>query len=181
MIRHVRPKYACKKCEGLESGHPVKCAPLPPQLIERGIATPGLLAFILVSKFCNAIPFYRQEKQFERVGIELPRGDFFNWAVQVGRRCDALMQIFLDQIRVGPVVQMDETRLQVMNAQGRADTAQSFMWVLRGGPPDKPVMVYRYHPSRSASIPLEYLRETTRGSSRPTAMTATRKWALCLA
>ncbi len=56
---------------------------------------------------------------------------------------------------------MDETRLQVMNEQGRADTAQSFMWVLRGGPPEKPVILYRYHPSRSVCIPFEYLRGYT--------------------
>jgi transposase len=157
VIRSVRPKYACKACEGFECGHPVKIAPLPAQIIERGIATPGLLAYILVSKFCDAIPFYRQERQFERIGIELPRGDFCNWAVQVGRRCDPLIEIFLAAIRAGPMAQMDETRLQVMKEAGRADTAQSFMWVLRGGPPGNPVIVYRYHPSRSASIPLQYL------------------------
>ncbi len=67
------------------------------------------------------------------------------------------MQIFLDEIRAGPVVQMDETRVQVMKELERPDTAQSFMWVMRGGPPGKPVIVYRYHPSRSASIPLQYL------------------------
>ena len=115
------------------------------------------MAYILVSKFCDAIPFYRQEKQFARIGIELPRGDFCNWAVQAGRRCDPLIQIFLDEIRTGPVAQMDETRLQVMKELGRADTARSYMWVMRGGPPGKPVIVYRYHPSRSASIPLQYL------------------------
>ncbi len=153
----IRPKYACSKCEGLESDHPVKIAPIPPQIIEKGIATPGLLAYILVSKFCDAIPFYRQEKQFARIGIELPRSDFCNWTAQVGRQCDPLMEIFLEQIRAGPVVQMDETRVQVMKEVGRADTSQSFMWVLRGGPPGKPVLVYRFHPSRSASIPLQYL------------------------
>jgi len=158
VIRHIRLKYACKECEGLESEHPVKIAPMPPQIVEKGIATPGLLAFILVSKFCDAIPFYRQEKQFARIGIELPRGDFCNWAAQVGRMCDPLMEIFLDEIRAGPVVQMDETRVQVMKEVGRADTSQSFMWVLRGGPPDKPVLVYRYHPSRNSSIPLQYLK-----------------------
>lgn len=158
VIRHIRPKYACKRCEGHGEEHPVKSAPMPPQLIERGIATPGLLAFILTSKFCDAVPFYRQERQFERIGIELPRGDFCNWAVAVGRKCDPLMQIFLDEIRAGPVVQMDETRLQVMKEHGRADTAQSYMWVLRGGPPHKPVILYRYHPTRSAAVPLEYLR-----------------------
>lgn len=54
-------------------------------------------------------------------------------------------------------MQMDETRVQVMKERGRADSAQSFMWVMRGGPPGKPVIVYRYHPSRSAAIPLQYL------------------------
>ena len=157
VIRHVRPKYACKKCEGLDSAHPVKIAPVPVQIIEKSIATPGLLAFVLVSKFCDAIPFYRQERQFARIGIDLPRGDFCNWTAQAALRCDPLMELFLDEIRAGPVMQMDETRVQVMKELGRADTAQSFMWVMRGGPPGKPVIVYRYHPSRSAAIPLQYL------------------------
>ena len=157
VIRHIRPKYACKKCEGLDSLHPVKIAPVPAQIIDKSIVTPGLLAFVLVSKFCDAIPFYRQEKQFARIGIELPRGDFCNWAVQAAGQCDSLMELFLDEIRAGPVMQMDETRVQVMKELGRADSAQSFMWVMRGGPPGKPVIVYRYHPSRSAAIPLQYL------------------------
>ena len=157
VIRHVRPKYACKKCEGQDSVHPVKIAPVPAQIIEKSIATPGLLAFVLVSKFCDAIPFYRQETQFARIGIDLPRGDFCNWTAQAALQCDPLMELFLDEIRAGPVMQMDETRVQVMKELGRADTAQSFMWVMRGGPPAKPVIVYRYHPSRSAAIPLQYL------------------------
>src|SRR5208337_3876817 len=144
-------------CEGLDSVHPVKIAPVPAQIIEKSIATPGLLAFVLVSKFCDAIPFYRQETQFARIGIDLPRGDFCNWTAQAALQCDPLMELFLDEIRAGPVMQMDETRVQVMKELGRADTAQSFMWVMRGGPPEKPVIVYRYHPSRSAAIPLQYL------------------------
>jgi transposase len=135
----------------------VKIAPVPAQIIEKSIATPGLLAFVLVSKFCDAIPFYRQETQFARIGIDLPRGDFCNWTAQAALQCDPLMELFLDEIRAGPVIQMDETRVQVMKELGRADTAQSFMWVMRGGPPEKPVIVYRYHPSRSAAIPLQYL------------------------
>jgi transposase len=159
VIRHIRPKYACKKCEGLNSPQAVKIAPVPPQIIPKSIASPGLLAYVLVSKFCDAIPFYRQEKQFRRIGIELSRVDFSHWAIQVARQCDPLIQIFLEQIRAGPVVQMDETRLQVMKELGRADTAQSFMWVIRGGPPENPLIVYRYHPSRSAKIPLQYLED----------------------
>lgn len=157
VIRHVRPKYACKNCEGLEDEHPVKIAPMPPQIVDKGIATPGLLAYVLVSKFCDAIPFYRQETLFRRIGVELSRTDFCNWAIQAGRAADPLMQIFLDEIRAGPVAQMDETRLQVMKERDRADTTKSWMWVMRGGPPQAPVILYRYHPSREARIPLEYL------------------------
>ncbi len=159
VIRHIRPKYACKKCEGTESEQAVKIAPVPPQIIPKSIATPGLLAYVMVSKFCDAIPFYRQEKLFRRIGIELSRVDFCNWAIQVARQCDPLIEVFLDEIRAGPVVQMDETPLQVMKELGRANTMKSYMWVMRGGPPENPVIVYRYHPTRGAKIPLGYLSE----------------------
>jgi len=159
VIRHIRPKYACKECEGAQSEHPVKIAPVPAQIIEKGIATPGLLAFILVGKFCDAIPFYRQEKQFARIGVELSRVDFCHWAAEAALKCDPLIEIFLEQIRAGPVIQMDETRVQVMNELGRADTTLSYMWVMRGGPSETPLLLFRYHPSRSASIPLQYLSD----------------------
>jgi transposase len=156
VIRYVRPKYACKKCEAAQS---MKIAPVAAQIIEKGIVTAGLLAFILVAKFCDAIPFYRQEKQFARIGVELSRADFCHWAAEAALKCDPLIQIFIEEIRAGPVVQMDETRVQVMNELERANTAQSFMWVMRGGPPEAPLILFRYHPSRSASIPLEYLSD----------------------
>jgi len=159
VIRHIRPKYACKKCDGAKSEQAVKIAPVPPQIIPKSIVTPGLLAYVLVGKFCDAIPFYRQEKQFSRIGIELSRVDFSNWAIQVARQCDPLVEILLNEVRAGPVVQMDETRLQVMKELGRANTNKSFMWVIRGGPPESPVILYRYHPSRSGKIPLQYLSE----------------------
>ena len=92
-IRHIRPKYACKKCEAAES---MKIAPAPAQIIEKSIVTPGLLAFILVAKFCDAIPFYRQEKQFARIGVELSRADFCHWAMEAAGKCDALIEIFIE-------------------------------------------------------------------------------------
>ena len=93
VIRHVRPKYACKDCEGLEDEHPVKIAPMPPQIVDKGIATPGLLAYVLVSKFCDAIPFYRQETLFRRIGVELSRTDFCNWTVAAGGAASPLIAV----------------------------------------------------------------------------------------
>jgi transposase len=77
VLRHIRYKYACKNCEGSESDKAaVKTAPLPPQIIPQGIVSPGLLAWVLAGKFCDALPFYRQEKLFARIGVELSRATF---------------------------------------------------------------------------------------------------------
>lgn len=74
VIRTIRPKYACKSCEGVESDEPtVKIAPPPPQIIPKGIATPGLLAYVAISKYADALPLYRQEKIFERIGVDISR------------------------------------------------------------------------------------------------------------
>lgn len=62
VIRHIRPKYSCRSCEGVEDDTSVKIAPAPPQIIPKGLPTAGLLTHVLVAKFCDALPFYRQEK-----------------------------------------------------------------------------------------------------------------------
>ena len=68
VVRHIRPKYACKECEGaLDDGKSVRLAPQPPQILPKSLATAGLLSHVLTAKFCDALPFYRQEKQFAPV------------------------------------------------------------------------------------------------------------------
>lgn len=69
---HIRYKYACKNCEGVDDDGPtISIARIPEQFIPKSIATPGLLAHILTAKFADALSFYRQEKQFSRIGVEL--------------------------------------------------------------------------------------------------------------
>ena len=83
VIRHIRPKYACKHCEGVEDDGPtVRIAPVPVQLIPKSIATEGLLAHIAVSKFADALCLYRQQKIFNRLGVELSRATLANWMIQ---------------------------------------------------------------------------------------------------
>lgn len=158
VIRHIRPKYACKACEGLESDGPtVTIAPVPEQIIPKGIATPGLLAHIITAKFVDALPFYRQEKQFERLGVELSRTSMSSWAIQVAGRCRELMDLLQAEILSGPLINIDETTVQVLGEEQRANTAQSYMWVFRGGPPGKPALVYQYHPTRAGEVARKYL------------------------
>jgi transposase len=84
--RHVRPKYACKACEGSgDEGKPaVRIAPAVAQLLPKSIASPALVAYMLVAKFCDALPFYRQEQAFGRLGIQISRQDMANWSMARG-------------------------------------------------------------------------------------------------
>ena len=158
VIRHIRYKYACKGCEGVDSEAPtVLIAPLPPQLIPKSMATAGLLAHIVVSKFEDALPFHRQSKQFARMGIELPRATLCNWARQVAENASPLSDLMDRAIREGPIVNIDETTVQVLKEPGRADSLKSYMWIFRGGDPERPVLRYQYHPTRAGSVPLTYL------------------------
>jgi len=158
VIRHIRYKYACRSCEGVDSDGPtVKIAPPPAQIIPKGIATPGLVAHIAVSKYADALPLYRQEKIFSRCGIELNRSTMAGWMVKAAERCDPLMTLLYKELHSGPLVNVDETPLQVLNEPGRANTTKSYMWVFRGGPPDKPAILFRYSQTRSGDVPREVL------------------------
>jgi transposase len=158
--RHVRPKYACKACEGSgdEENPEVRIAPAVKQLLPKSIASPALIAYMIVAKFCDALPFYRQERQFQRMGVDVSRQDMANWTIAVHRRIEPLVRLLRKQIRSGPVVGIDETTVQVMNKPDRANTSQSYICVFLGGEPEHPVVEYQYHPTRSGSVPLQYLK-----------------------
>jgi len=160
VIRHIRYKYACKGCEGVESNEgAVKTAALPPQIIPQGIVTAGLVAYVATSKFVDAQPFYRQEKQFARIGVDISRATMSNWMINVGSQCKALIQLLHGEILSGPVVNIDETRVQVMNEQGRLNTSQSYMWVFLGGSRDGPSIIYQYQPTRAGDVAKKFLEE----------------------
>ncbi len=150
VIRNIRYKYACKHCEGVEDNGPtVSIARMPDQIIPKSIATPGLLAHILTAKFADALPFYRQEKQFTRIGIELGRSTMCKWAMTVAGACEILIDLMKKDILAGPLIGIDETPLQVLKGPRKS---KSYMWVYRGGPPDKPIVLFEYHPTRSGDV-----------------------------
>jgi transposase len=158
VVRQVRLKYACKNCEGVESEEPtVQIAPPPPQIIPKGIATPGLLAHIAVSKYCDALPLYRQEKIFSRYGIEISRSTMSSWMVMVADHSKLLRELLQRELVAGLLVNADETPVQVLNEPGRKNTTKSYMWVFRGGNPEKPVILFWYSQTRSGDVPKEVL------------------------
>lgn len=159
VIRHVRPKYACRRCEGEEDEGPtVTIAPAPVEIIPKGIATAGLLAHVLVAKFADALPFYRQSKQFERMGVDLSRTTLCNWTLQAAQRCKPVLDLLREEVRAGPVVRCDETTVQVLKEPGRSAQTKSYMWVFLGGPPGRPAVEYHYDPTREGRVAREYLK-----------------------
>lgn len=160
VIRHIRYKYACKEgCQGVESeGVTVKIASPPIELIPKGIPTAGTVAHVAVSKYVDALPLYRQEKIFSRHGIEISRSTMASWMVMAADHSKPLMDLLQRELITGPLVNADETPVQVLNEPGRKNTTKSYMWVFRGGSPDKPVILFWYSQTRSGEIPKEVLK-----------------------
>jgi transposase len=156
----IRLKYACRCCEGTESegtSPTVRIAPVEPSIIPKSIAGASLLSWIFTHKFEDHLPYYRQEKQFERIGVEISRQDMCNWQQQVYRNLSPLFGLLKETVKSGPVLQMDETVVQVIREEGRDYKQNSYMWLARGGPPGKTVVWYEYHPTHAAYNAKEFL------------------------
>ena len=172
VLRHIRLKYACKHCEGVEDDGPtVRIAPVPVQLIPKSNATAGLLAHLFTSKFADGLPLYRQQKIFTRMGLELSRSTMANWAIEASIRCRPLIGMLQQEIRSGPLINVDETPLQVLKEPGRRNTSKSYMWVYRGGDPDHPALVYQYHPRRSGQVAADFIGNDYQGYVQSDAFT----------
>jgi len=154
-----RIKYACHCCEGTaeEEEPAVRIAPVPPSMIPRSISSPSLLSAIFTHKFEDHLPYYRQEKQFERIGVEISRQDMSNWQQQVFNKLTPLFELLKETVKSGPVIQMDETTVQVIREEGRKYTQDSYMWLARGGPPGKKVVWYEYHETRAGKNAKDFL------------------------
>jgi transposase len=160
VIRHIRPKYVCRSCEGVDTDGPtVRIAPPPVQLIPKAIATEGLIAHLVVAKFADGLPLYRQQKIFGRLGVDLSRSTMASWVVKAYRECMPLLNLLAEEIRSGPLINIDETPLQVLKEPGRANTTKSYMWLFKGGPPDRPGFLYQYHPTRAGKAASDFLED----------------------
>ena len=152
VIRNIRRRYACSTCD-----QTIKMAPMPPQPIAKSIATPGTIAHVAVSKYADGLPLYRQEQQLKRIHVHLPRTTLANWMIKVGILIQPLINLMRDTLLGYDIIGMDETRVQVLKEPGKSPQSQSYLWVQRGGPPDNPIILFDYDPSRSQDVPVRLL------------------------
>ena len=152
VIRHIRRKYACPQCE-----QGVTIAPLPPQPIPKSLASPGTLAFVTTNKFVDGLPLYRQETLFKRLNIDISRATLANWVIRAGQLIQPLIDRLARELLTGRLIHMDETTLQVLKEPERPATSQSWLWVRRGGPPEKGIVLFDYDPHRNQAVPKRLL------------------------
>jgi transposase len=127
----LRKKYACPKCESQAENPQIEVASKPTTAIEKGLAGPGLLAFIVTSKFADYVPLYRLEDIFERQGFEISRATQSIWCGDVADLVEPLYELMADEVRTSHVVATDETTMP-MQSPGQAHPAR--MWVYVGDP-----------------------------------------------
>jgi transposase len=140
-----------------EEAPAVRIAPVEPSMIPRGIASPSLLSAVFTHKFEDHLPYYRQEKQFERIGVEISRQDMSNWQQQVYAKLGPLFELMKATVKSGPVVRMDETTVQVIGEEDRKEGQKSYMWLALGGPPGKKAAWYKYHKTRAGQNAKDFL------------------------
>ena len=83
------------------------------------------------NKFVDGLPFYRQERLFERMGVNLSRATLSGWALRAAKACEPLIDLLYKEIRSGAILNLDETTVQVIKEPGRKNTRTSYMWVQR--------------------------------------------------
>ena len=143
VLRHLKRKYACacKAC--------VRTATMPKQPLPASQASPQLLAQTMVSKYHDGLPLYRQEKMAAREGLDLPRAKLARWMIEGAGVFQPVWNLLQDRFFNYDIAWADETGIQVLKENGRRPENKSYLWIRRGGPPDQPVVLVDYSPSRS--------------------------------
>ncbi|MDX7950886.1 IS66 family transposase [Lichenihabitans sp. Uapishka_5] len=147
-ILHLRPKMTCRACETIVQ------APMPSLPIEKGRPGPGLLAHVVVSKFCDHLPLYRQSEIYGREGVTIDRSVMAGWMGHVAALLAPLAERIGRHVRAGPAIHADDTTVPVLDP-GRGKTKTGRLWVAvrdeRGfGSMAPPAAVYLYSPDRTA-------------------------------
>lgn len=150
--RHIRGKWTCRQCETLIQ------APVPAHVIDKGLASTGLLAHVLVSKYADHLPLYRQEKIFERAAVKLSRSTLADWVGVCGVRLQPLVDALRETILQRHVLHADETPVTMLRPDTGRKTHRAYLWAYAPGAfDDLNAVVYDFTPSRAGAHARDFL------------------------
>src|SRR5258706_1669394 len=157
VIRHVRPKFACTSCQTLVQ------APAPSRPIARGLAGPGLLAHVLVSKYADHLPLYRQSEIYAREGVDLDRSTLADWVGQCSALLEPLNAALAEHVIAGSKLHADDTPVPVL-CPGRKTTKQGRLWSYvrddrASADTTPPAVWFAYTPDRKGKHPVAHLQD----------------------
>jgi transposase len=156
-IEHVRFKYACRRCDHNGDGGQVALAEKPSQPIEKGMAGPGLLAYVITSKFADYLPLYRLEAIFARSGFAVDRATQCLWCRDAAEIIKPLYDLMTRRVLQSHVIATDDT-LMPMLAPGHGKARPARMWVYVGDE-SNPYNVFDFTPGRSRDGPATFLKD----------------------
>ncbi|NBI11092.1 IS66 family transposase [Colidextribacter sp. OB.20] len=160
VVEHIQTAYSCRCCEQKNDHVPMKKSVVPPALFPgSGVVSPGLLAHILNSKYVLALPLYRQEQEFQRVGVSISRQTMANWILAVHEKWFSdFFQLLRRELLANSILHADETTLMVLREPGRKAQQKSYVWVYRtSGDSQRPVVLYDYQPTRAGECASNFL------------------------
>jgi transposase len=156
VIRHVRPKFACKQCERIVE------APAPSRTIERGLAGPGLIAHVLVSKYADHCPLFRQSEIYAREGVDLDRSTLAGWVGAASELLAPLVDALRRYVLSASKIHADDTPVPVL-APGNGKTRTGRLWTYvrderTAGENAPPAVWFAYSPDRKGEHPRLHLK-----------------------
>jgi transposase len=156
VMRHVRPKLSCRQCARVVQ------APAPSRPIERGLASAGLLAQVIVAKYADHTPLYRQQGIYRRVGVELERATLAQWVGQAAKLLAPLADAVSRYVLAAEKIHADDTPVPVLDpGRGRTKTGRIWTYVRDDRPAGSrapPAVWYGYSPNRQGQHPREHLK-----------------------
>ena len=155
VIEIVTPIYKATCCENVFVEPKRDPDPIP-----KSFATPSLLAQIVVAKYVDSVPLYRQERFFNRLNIDLDRTTMARWIIQSAELVSPLVNLMFGDLMASSLIHMDETIIQVLNEPNRAPESKSYMWTL-GRQGAEPIILYRYYENRNKKAASELLLDFT--------------------
>ena len=157
-IHYIQETMICPQCKA-DDEPVIKAAQVPRPLMKHSLASPSTVAHVMYQKYVNSMPLYRQSKDWQQMGVELPRATLANWVNTCGMDYmrpiyDHLHKLLLER----EVINADETTCQVLKEDGRAATSKSYMWLYTSGNDGlPPIRLYDYRPGRSGDYAVEFL------------------------
>lgn len=159
VIDYYRESYECRKCRKERLPY-IEKSPMPYPVVQHSMASPSTVAHIMYEKYVNALPLYRQEKEWESLGVKLSRATMSNWIiVSAANWLKPLTDQMHKKLIESTYLHADETPVQVLMEPGRKNTTESYMWVYSTYSGSKtPIRLFDYKPSRSGDCPQEFLK-----------------------